>query len=386
MRADLRDRTTFAAQIDHDRLRVRRDPTSCWRAARQGRAARLRRELRPGRRAGLVVRTGCRRRARPRHPAADRRPATRSRSAFLTSPTFGARQLARALDAAVRGCGSTASSATASCSRGDRMTLDERVRPGGLAHRLRRRPPTPRTGREGRTFYRFDQLYDSRNVGYRGPKFGYAPMPDQYTLAAFRRPRAGAGRPAAGDGRDRPGLQPPPVDAAARASSPWDEVGDGSVYDGMPRAGPDARARCSGTRTRSGGCTASRSSTPCAALISFLTTYRDPNLVVVVLGDHQPHSYVSGAARRPRRAGQRDRPGPGGAWTRIVRLGLAGRAAALARTHRSGGWTRSATGSSPPSGRPPRRRRHRSRRSPRTGPPGAGSEEPVARGRDGCLP
>jgi hypothetical protein len=30
-------------------------------------------------------------------------------------------------------------------------------------------------------------------------------------------------------------------------------------------------------------------------LTSFLTTYRDPNLVLVVLGDHQPHGYVSGA-------------------------------------------------------------------------------------------
>ena len=30
------------------------------------------------------------------------------------------------------------------------------------------------------------------------------------------------------------------------------------------------------------------------ALTSFLTTYNDPNLVVIALGDHQPHSYVSG--------------------------------------------------------------------------------------------
>ena len=36
-------------------------------------------------------------------------------------------------------------------------------------------------------FYGFDQLYDSRNVGYRGPRFGYPTMPDQYTLDAFHR-------------------------------------------------------------------------------------------------------------------------------------------------------------------------------------------------------
>ena len=59
-------------------------------AARQGRAARLRRELRPGRRAGLVVlrraSTPCSRTGRRRLRAAG----YSARSAFLTSPTFGA--------------------------------------------------------------------------------------------------------------------------------------------------------------------------------------------------------------------------------------------------------------------------------------------------------
>lgn len=32
-----------------------------------------------------------------------------------------------------------------------------------------------------------------------------------------------------------------------------------------------------------------------SSLFSFLTTFNDPNLVMVVLGDHQPGSVVSGA-------------------------------------------------------------------------------------------
>ena len=36
-------------------------------------------------------------------------------------------------------------------------------------------------------FYQYDQVYDSRNVGYRGPRFGFPTMPDQYTLDAFHR-------------------------------------------------------------------------------------------------------------------------------------------------------------------------------------------------------
>ncbi len=31
------------------------------------------------------------------------------------------------------------------------------------------------------------------------------------------------------------------------------------------------------------------------SLVSFLTHYRDPNLVVIALGDHQPHSEISGS-------------------------------------------------------------------------------------------
>ena len=36
-------------------------------------------------------------------------------------------------------------------------------------------------------FYGYDTFYDSRNVGYRSPRFGYPTMPDQFTLDAFHR-------------------------------------------------------------------------------------------------------------------------------------------------------------------------------------------------------
>ena len=43
---------------------------------------------------------------------------------------------------------------------------------------------------EGQRFYGFDQMYDSRNVGYAGPRFSYARIPDQYTFRAFDAARA----------------------------------------------------------------------------------------------------------------------------------------------------------------------------------------------------
>ena len=37
------------------------------------------------------------------------------------------------------------------------------------------------------SFYGYDTVYDSRNLGYQGPRFGWSRMPDQYTLASFQR-------------------------------------------------------------------------------------------------------------------------------------------------------------------------------------------------------
>ena len=39
----------------------------------------------------------------------------------------------------------------------------------------------------GTSFYHFGKIYNRHNVGYHGPKFSYATMPDQYTLAEFQR-------------------------------------------------------------------------------------------------------------------------------------------------------------------------------------------------------
>ena len=63
---------------------------------------------------------------------------------------------------------------------------------------------------EGQRFYHFEQMYGSYNVGYAGPRLGYARIPDQFTMQAFDDLELRA--EAAGDGRDRPRLQPHAVD------------------------------------------------------------------------------------------------------------------------------------------------------------------------------
>ena len=53
--------------------------------------------------------------------------------------------------------------------------------------------PTRGPGRRRRRSTTTTSVYDARNVGYRGPKFSYAAMPDQYTLSAFQRLELGPG-------------------------------------------------------------------------------------------------------------------------------------------------------------------------------------------------
>jgi hypothetical protein len=75
---------------------------------------------------------------------------------------------------------------------------------------------------------------------------------------------------------------------------PWSEVGDGSVFDGMPERGasaeevfrdPDAVRAAYGASVEYSWRT----------LVSWVRHVDDPDLVLVVLGDHQPHSYVTGS-------------------------------------------------------------------------------------------
>ena len=146
---------------------------------------RVRRELRPGRRPGLGVLAPGRRRARRRHRARCTRPASRPQSAFLTSPTFGGiswlahstLQSGLWIDNQQRYDELVAS---------DRFTLSDAFKRAGW-RTVGDVPSNDRDWPEGTSFYHYDQIYDARNVGYAGPKFSYATMPDQYILPAFQR-------------------------------------------------------------------------------------------------------------------------------------------------------------------------------------------------------
>ena len=142
-------------------------------------------------------------------------------------------------------------------------------------------------------FYGFDHVYDSRNVGYRGPRFGYPTMPDQFTLEAFWRQELAAQdrRPVMAEidliSSHAPWSRTPrmvdPSSWATGACSPACPTAPVRVRD-LDLAGADPP----GLRQRGRVLPAVRD--------GLRGPPREDDLVVVLVGDHQPATVVSGTA------------------------------------------------------------------------------------------
>jgi phosphatidylglycerophosphate synthase len=143
----------------------------------------------------------------------------------------------------------------------------------------------------GTFFYHYDQLYDRRNVGYHGPTFSYASMPDEYTLAEFQRLELTPGHKPMMAEIDLVSSHTPW--APLPTMVPWNKVGNGSIFDPMPARSesPITVWRNPNTVQQFYGRSIQYS---LQALISWVTELNDPNLVLILLGDHQPASTVSG--------------------------------------------------------------------------------------------
>jgi len=145
---------------------------------------------------------------------------------------------------------------------------------------------------QGKSFYHYDKLYNSTNVGYVGPKFSYAPVPDQYTLSTFQRLElAKPNRARVMAEMDLVSSHTPWAPLPHMIG--WNQLGDGSVFNSMPAQGqsPDVVWRQPSQVQAAYGQSIEYSLN---ALISFVQTYHDNNLVLVILGDHQPATIVSG--------------------------------------------------------------------------------------------
>lgn len=140
-------------------------------------------------------------------------------------------------------------------------------------------------------FYGYDKIYDAHTLGYRGPHFSWATMPDQFTLEAFQ--RLENSKPHAPMLAEITLLSSHTPWAPLPRLLDWNEIGDGSIYHAIAKQGESPKEVWRDTdRVR----TEYRHSIEytLGSLISFVQTYGDDNLVLIMLGDHQPAPIVAG--------------------------------------------------------------------------------------------
>ncbi|GAA4382373.1 hypothetical protein GCM10023152_32540 [Agromyces bauzanensis] len=212
-----------------------------------------------------------------------------SQSAFLTSPTFGGLSWL-AHSTFQTGLWVDRQPLYSRVIRSDRFTLSRAFGEAGW-RTVSVVPSNTEPWSFGTTFYHFDTLLDANDVGYRGPSFGYARIPDQYTWKYFADHELA---------RDH---QPVMAEIDLVSSHtpwaplprlvPWSDVGDGSVFESQPAQGQSpTEVWQDPERVQQAYAESIRYSLD--AMFAFLHEADDPNLVLVVLGDHQPATIVSG--------------------------------------------------------------------------------------------
>jgi phosphatidylglycerophosphate synthase len=142
----------------------------------------------------------------------------------------------------------------------------------------------------GTSFYHFDKLYNRFNVGYHGPAFSYASMPDQYTMAELQRLELGPGHMPVMAEIDLVSSHYPW--APLPTMVPWNKVGNGSVFDPMPGRG-ETPLSVLGSATKERQAFAKGLQYSLQVLTSWVTELKDPNLVLILLGDEQPASPIT---------------------------------------------------------------------------------------------
>lgn len=139
-------------------------------------------------------------------------------------------------------------------------------------------------------WYQVDQFFDRDALGYQGEGFGFVTMPDQYTLSAF-------------ESKVR-GTSPQPLMAhigLLDSHAPWgplpkrqawDQVGDGSVFDGTQRYGERYSWANPEPVRKAYGMSVDQN---LKLVGEYLARFADDGLFIVI-GDHQPASVIDGWA------------------------------------------------------------------------------------------
>jgi hypothetical protein len=212
-----------------------------------------------------------------------------ARSGFLTSSTFGGYSWL-AHSTLQSGLLINGQQRYRSLVATDRLTLTGAFRRAGWGT-VAVEPDNTYAWPEG-AFYGYQQVYDSRTLGYAGPQFGWSRMPDQFTLSAFQ--HLVYGKP------HTPLMAEVTLTSSHTPWAPvpqlvdWKAIGDGAaVYGPQVRAGNSPESVWKDPR-RVRTEYARSIAYSVDSLVSWVRTYGKDNLVLVFLGDHQAASIVSG--------------------------------------------------------------------------------------------
>ena len=141
-------------------------------------------------------------------------------------------------------------------------------------------------------YFGYDQIFGAHDLGYQGKPFNWVTMPDQYVLSAFQ-------------ALERKEVARPPVMAEMALISshapwtpvpfmvPWQAVDNGTIFNMQATAGDSPEVVWQDPqRIRE----QYRKSIEYAVadLVSYAVTYGDENLVLLIIGDHQPAPLVTG--------------------------------------------------------------------------------------------
>jgi CDP-alcohol phosphatidyltransferase len=223
-----------------------------------------------------------------------------ARSAWMTSPTFGGISWL-AHSTFQTGLWVNTPQRYEQLLENQRFTLTQAFDRGGW-RTVDDVPSDTRVWAPGKTFYHFDQLYNRKTVGYRGPRFAFASMPDQYVMSALQRLELAKRhrRPVFAEvdlvSSHEPWTRIPRM-------VPWNQVGNGSVFNkntvdagvgGLHVNGLSSYVDINGSPVVRAAYGKSVQYTM-NALTSYVQHYGNKNTVLIVLGDHQPWTVVSGA-------------------------------------------------------------------------------------------
>jgi phosphatidylglycerophosphate synthase len=212
-----------------------------------------------------------------------------TQSAWLTSPTFGGISWL-AHSTLQSGLWVDSNQRYNELLASQRFTLSDAFDKAGW-HTVADDPSDNTTWAPGTYFYHYAQTFNRLNVGYHGPTFSYSAMPDQYTLSEFQRLELTPGHKPVMAEIDLTSSHIPWAPLPSMA--PWSKVGNGSIFDSQPAQSESATQvwQSNNTVKQFYGQSIQYTMT---ALTSWVTELNDPNLVLILFGDHQPYTAVSG--------------------------------------------------------------------------------------------